>query len=146
MNSQLLTDRIAPRKMFNFNVIFVLTQISQNVLVLLSLLIQSLPMNHYCKCQCFQTLINYIYAGYFGCWHLSDLKSNKFRFEAELNMTPTACIRECEHEHTFDVAILVVCFLINTSPCSLSFSCSRSRSGSSFKMNNFWTISHYVFK
>jgi len=30
--------------------------------------------------------------------------------------------------------------------CSLSFSGSGSRSGSSFKMNNFWTISHYLFK
>ena len=31
-------------------------------------------------------------------------------------------------------------------PCSQSFSGSGSRSGSSFKMNNFWTISHFLFK
>ena len=30
-------------------------------------------------------------------------------------------------------------------PCSQSFSGSGSKSGSSFKMNNFWTISHYLF-
>jgi len=30
--------------------------------------------------------------------------------------------------------------------CSQSFSSLGSRSGSSFKMNNFWTISHYLFK
>jgi len=28
----------------------------------------------------------------------------------------------------------------------LSFSGSVSRSGSSFKMNNFWTISHYLLR
>jgi len=31
-------------------------------------------------------------------------------------------------------------------PCSQSFSDLGTRSGSSFKMNNFWTISHYLFK
>jgi len=30
--------------------------------------------------------------------------------------------------------------------CSQSFSGLGSRSGSSFGMNNFWTISHYLFK
>ena len=36
--------------------------------------------------------------------------------------------------------------LKSTGPCSLSFSGSGSRSGSNFKMNNFWIISHYLFK
>jgi len=31
-------------------------------------------------------------------------------------------------------------------PCSLTFSGSGSRSGSSFKMNTSWTISNYLFK
>ena len=31
-------------------------------------------------------------------------------------------------------------------PCSLSFSGSGSRSGSSFKMNNLWTTFHYLFE
>ena len=31
-------------------------------------------------------------------------------------------------------------------PCSQSFSGSGIRSGSGFKMNNFWTIYHYLFK
>ena len=31
-------------------------------------------------------------------------------------------------------------------PCSQSFSGSGSRSGSSFKMSNFWTISHYLYE
>jgi len=30
--------------------------------------------------------------------------------------------------------------------CSLTFSGSGSRSGSSFKMVNYWTISHYLVK
>ena len=56
--------------------------------------------------------------------------------------------------HIFKYWIIVYTIIVklmgldfkHVAPCSLSFSCSESRSGSSFKMNHFWTISHYLFK
>jgi len=39
--------------------------------------------------------------------------------------------------------LIIECFYKrDMAPCSQSFSGSGSSSGSSFKMNNFWTISH----
>ena len=57
----------------------------------------------------------------------------------ELNRAITQCLFNW-------LLVLRIVHQLEQASCSLSFSGSGSRSDSSFKMNNFWTISHYLFK
>jgi len=81
--------------------------------------------------------------GFDGCSNsrLTDYKSDAQPPLEQLRPCPPKEVERLSRQGKINVDII----LDLLGPCSLSFSGSGSKSGSSFKMNNFWTISHYLF-